>query len=182
MAAHAMHYPRRRRRRWPRRILGMLATLAFLGSGVAIAYMVMPEKEEPAPAPTQQQGAAVKGATQTKPPLTRAQKRARRDAVARLAEEGYEPVRLADWRPKAPLKVLVGRSDADAMRAFFFADGEFIGYDDKTTSNNLRVVKAGGNAVTLAYKLGDGTTAKIRFEYADGTLTPSEPIPARTLR
>jgi hypothetical protein len=99
-----------------------------------------------------------------------------------LTEQGYEPVRLADWRPKAPLKVLVGRSDTDAMRAFFFAGGEFIGYDDKATSNHVRVVKAGGNAVTLAYKLGDGTTAKIRFEYADGTITPSEPVPARSLR
>jgi LppP/LprE lipoprotein len=181
MAAHAMHYPRRRRRRWPRRILGMLATLAFLGSGVAIAYMVLPQEDEPAPAATRD-GTAVKGATETKPALTRAQKRARRDAVARLAEQGYEPVRLADWRPKAPLKVLIGISDTEAMRAFFFADGEFIGYDDKATSNHVRVVKAGGNAVTLAYKLGDGTTAKIRFEYADGTLTPSEPVPARSLR
>jgi LppP/LprE lipoprotein len=177
-----MHYPRRRRRRWPRRILGVLATLAFLGSGAAIAYMVMPQEEEPATAPARQEAAAVKGATEAKPALTRAQKRARRDAVARLAQEGYEPVRLADWRPKAPLKVLIGRSDTDAMRAFFFAGGEFIGYDDKTTSNHLRVVKAGGNAVTLAYKLGDGTTAKIRFEYAAGTLTPSEPVPARALR
>jgi hypothetical protein len=180
MAAHAMHYPRRRRR-WPRRILGVLATLAFLGSGAAIAYMVMPQEEEPAAAPTRPD-AAVKGATESKPTLTRAQKRARHAAVARMAEEGYEPVRLTDWRPKAPLKVLVGRSDTDAMRAFFFADGEFVGYDDKTTSNNLRVVKARGNAVTLAYKLSDGTTAKIRFEYAGGTLTPSEPVPARTLR
>jgi LppP/LprE lipoprotein len=183
MAAHAMHYPRRQRRRWPRRILGVLATLAFLGSGAAIAYMVIPQEEEPAAAaPAQEQGAAVKGATDTKAALTPKQKRARRDAVAVLAEQGYEPVRLTDWRPKAQLKVLVGISDTEAMRAFFFADGEFIGYDDKTTSNRVRVVKAGGNAVTLAYKLGDGTTAKIRFEYADGTLTPSEPVPARTLR
>jgi hypothetical protein len=180
MAAHAMHYPRRRRR-WPRRILGVLATLAFLGSGVAIAYMVMPQEDEPAPAPVQQ-GAAVKGATKTQPTLTKAQKRQRRAAVATLGEEGYEPVRLSDWRPKAALQVLVGKSDTEAMRAFFFADGEFIGYDDKATSNSVRVVKAGRNAVTLAYKLNDDTTVKIRFEYADGTLTPSEPVPARVLR
>lgn len=162
-------------------MLGILATLAFLGSGVAIAYMVMPQEDDPAPAPAQQ-GAAVKSTTKGAPALTKAQKRARRDAVAKLSAEGYEPIRLADWRPKAPLKVLVGRNDTDAMRAFFFAGGEFIGYDDATTSNHVRVVKAGGNAVTLAYKLSDGTTAKIRFEYADGTLTPSEPVPARTLR
>jgi LppP/LprE lipoprotein len=180
MAAHAMHYPRRRRR-WPQRILGFLATVAFLGSGVAIALMVMPEKEQAAPATTPN-SAAVKGGTKAKPPLTRAQKRARHDAVAKLSEEGYEPVRLADWRPKAPLKVLVGRSDTDAMRAFFFAGGEFIGYDDPSTSSRLRVVKAGGNAVTLAYKLTDGSTTKVRFEYSDGTLTPTAAVPASSLR
>ena len=175
-----MHYPRRRRR-WPRRILGVFATLAFLGSGVAIAYMVMPQEEEPAAA-TAPKGAAVKGATKTQPVLTKKQLRVRRAAVAKLGEEGYEPVRLTDWRPKAALQVLVGRSDTEAMRAFFFSGGEFVGYDDKATSNSVRVVKAGGDAVTLAYKLSDGTTVKIRFEYADGTLTPSEPVPARVLR
>jgi hypothetical protein len=84
--------------------------------------------------------------------------------VAVLAEQGYEPVRLTDWRPKAQLKVLVGISDTEAMRAFFFADGAFIGYDATSTSNKVRVVKANGDGVTLAYKLNDGTTSKVRFE------------------
>jgi hypothetical protein len=179
MAAHAMHAPRRRR--WPQRILGFLATVALLGSGAAIAWMVMPKEEEATPPPAQK-GSAVKGAAQSKPPLTKAQKRARRDAVARLAGEGYEPVRLADWRPRAQLKVLVGRSDTEAMRAFFFAEGEFIGYDDPTSSSNLRVSKAAGNSVTLLYKLNDGTSQKVRFEYADGTLTPSAAVPPLSLR
>ena len=90
-------------------MLGILATLAFLGSGVAIAYMVMPQEDHPAPAPAQQ-GAAVKGTTKSAPALTKAQKRARRDAVAKLSEAGYEPIRLADWRPKAPLKSIQGPS------------------------------------------------------------------------
>jgi hypothetical protein len=181
MAAHAMHYPPRRRR-WPQRILGFLATVAFLGSGVAIALMVMPEKEQATPAP-QTGGAAIKGASQTKkPPLTKAQKRARRDAVAKMTEEGYDPVRLADWKPKAALKVLVGRSDTEAMRAYFFAGGEFIGYDDPATSGHLRVVKSGGDAATLAYKLTDGTIEKVKFEYADGALTPTGPVPYSSLR
>jgi hypothetical protein len=176
-----MHYPRRRRR-WPQRILGFLATVAFLGSGVAIALMVMPEKEQAAP-PPQTGGAAVKGASAThKPSLTKAQKRARRDAVAKMTEEGYDPVKLIDWRPRAALKVLVGRSDTEAMRAYFFADGEFVGYDDPATSNHLRVVKSSGNGVTLAYKLTDGTTEKVRFEYTDGTLAPTGPVPYASLR
>jgi hypothetical protein len=181
MAAHAMHYPRRRRR-WPKRILGFLATVAFLGSGVAIAMMVMPEKEQPAAAP-KAHGAAVKGTGAVhKPQLTKAQKRARRAAVAKMTEEGYDPVRLSDWKPRAPLKVLVGRSDTEAMRAYFFAGGAFVGYDDPATSGHLRVVKSGGNAVTLAYKLTDGTTEKVRFEYADGALTPTGPVPLSSLR
>jgi hypothetical protein len=159
-----------------------LATVAFLGSGVAIAMMVMPEKDQAAPAP-EARGAAVKGASATKkPPLTKAQRRARSAAVAKLTEEGYDPVKLTDWKPRAPLKVLVGRSDTEAMRAYFFADGEFIGYDDPATSGHLRVVKSGGNAVTLAYKLTDGTTEKVRFEYADGAVTPTGPVPYSSLR
>jgi hypothetical protein len=182
MAAHAMHYHHpRKRRRWPLRIVGFLATVAFLGSGVAIGLMVVPEKDEPAAAPTQD-GAAVKGATTAKPALTPAQKRARRDAVAKMSEEGYEPVRLTDWRPKAPVKVLVGRSDTEAMRAYFFAGGKFIGYDDPATSGNLRVAKQKKNVVTLAYKLTDGSTVKVPFTYADGTLTHEEAVPAQSLR
>ena len=174
-----MHYPRKRR--WPLRLLGFLATVALLGSGAAIAYMVMPEKEE-APAVAAKPGAAVKGETKAKPPLTKAQKRVRGEAISKLTKEGYEPVRLADWRPRAPVKVLVGRSDTDAMRAFFFADREFVGYDDAATSNRLRVVKAGGTSVTLAYKLSDGSTTKVRFEYADGKMTPTTPVPVSSLR
>jgi hypothetical protein len=180
MAAHAMHVPRRRR--WPQRILGFLATVAFLGSGVAIAMMVMPKEEEAATPPPAQDAAAVKGASQSKPALTKAQKRERREAVALLAAEGYEPIRITDWRPRAELKVLVGRSDTDAMRAFFFAGGEFIDYDDPSTSSRLRVAKAGASAVTLSYKLTDGTSQQVRFDYADGVLTPSAAVPARELR
>jgi hypothetical protein len=180
MAAHAIHAPHRRR--WPLRLLGFLATVAFLGSGVAIAMMVMPEQEQAAPPPSTQDGAAVKGTTQSKPALTKAQKRERREAVAKLSEAGYEPVRLSDWRPRAQVQVLVGRSDTEAMRAFFFADGEFIGYDDPVTSSNVRVSKATSTAVTLQYKLNDGTSQKVRFDYSDGTLTPSAAVPAQSLR
>ena len=37
------------------------------------------------------------------------------------------------------------------MRAFFFADGEFVGNDDASTSTNVRVAKARQGAVTLTY-------------------------------
>jgi hypothetical protein len=184
MAAHAMRYPPAppRRRRWPSRILGVLATLAFLGTGVLIASMVMPQPEEetvrgtaPAPAPA---------ATAEKPAgLTAQQKAARRAAVATLTEQGYDPVRLNDWRPGNDLRVLVGRSDTGAMRAFFFVKREFVGNDDASSSSELRVSKVGDEAITLAYGVSTGGSEKVKFEWVDGTLQPTGgTVPPSTVR
>jgi hypothetical protein len=185
MAAHAMRYPPApRRRRWPSRILALLATLAFLGTGVLIADMVMPKPDEeeatvrgttPAPAPSE---------TAEKPAgLTKAQKAARRAAVRTLTEQGYDPVRLADWRPRNDLRVLVGRSDTGAMRAFFFVKREFVGNDDATSSTRLRVSKVGDESVTLAYGVTTGGTEKVKFEWVDGTLQATGgTVPPSTVR
>jgi hypothetical protein len=179
MAAHAVHLPRRRR--WPKRLLALLATAAFLGSGVLIAYMVMPEEDTLAPAPTP--GAAAKKQAAPKPTLTKAQKNARHAAVAKLSAEGYEPVRLADWRAGPKLKVLVGTTDSGAMRAFFFSGATFIGYDDPATSTNLRVAKSTKASVTLAYKLSTGGAEKVKFELQDGkAVATGGTIPPSSIR
>lgn len=178
-----MRYPQaRRRRRWPSRILGVLATAAFLGTGVAIALMVMPEPEQeaavrgPAPAPATTPDAP-------KPELTRGQRAARRAAVRTLAAQGYEPVRLSDWRPANDLRVLVGRSDTGAMRAFFFVRREFVGNDDASSSSKLRVAKVGDESVTLAYGVSTGGPEKVRFQWLDGRLQPTGgTVPPSTVR
>jgi LppP/LprE lipoprotein len=181
MAAHAMRFPpARRRRRWPLRMLGFLATVALLGCGAAIALMVMPARDHDAAA-TASPAPKTKAAHKA-PGLTKAQKRARRNAVGLLAEEGYEPARLADWRPKAALKVLVGRDDQGAMRAFFFADGNFIGHDDAATSNDIRLAKAAKDAITLSYGVSTGGREKVRFQLADGNVEPETAIPPSTVR
>ena len=178
MAAHAVHLPRRRR--WPKRLLALIATLAFLGSGVLIAYWVMPEKEAPVTTPSPP---AVKKQAATKPALTKAQKQARHAAVAKLSAEGYEPVRLADWRAGPKLKVLIGDTDAGAMRAFFFSGAKFIGHDDPATSSSVRVVKNGKNFVTLAYKVTTGGADKVRFQLQDGKpVVTGGTIPAASVR
>jgi LppP/LprE lipoprotein len=159
---------------------GVLGTVALLGSGAAIAYMVMPQEDAPAPLP--KAGAAAKGPKKTQPALTKAQKRARHDAVAKLAAEGYEPAVLADWRPGAPLKVLVGRSDSGAMRAFFFSGKKFVGYDDPATSNHVRVASARRNSVTLVYRLSTGSPEKVRFTWENGALQTSAPVPPSSVR
>jgi hypothetical protein len=178
-----MRYPPApRRRRWPSRVLGVLATAAFLGTGVAIALMVMPEQEEeapvrstPAPAPAPAKAA--------KPALSKRQLAARRAAVRTLVEQGYEPVRLADWRPRNQLRVLVGESDTGAMRAFFFVGREFVGNDDASSSSRLRVSNVGDEAITLAYGITTGGSEKVRFEWVDGTLEATGgTIPPSTLR
>jgi LppP/LprE lipoprotein len=161
-------------------MLGFLATAALLGSGAAIAYMVMPDRDHGAAAtapPAAKPKPAPKAAG-----LTKTQKRARHEAVGVLAEEGYAPTRLADWRPKAALKVLVGRDDQGAMRAFFFADGKFLGHDDSATSNDIRVAKAAKDAVTLSYGLSTGGREKISFQLADGDVAAQSPVPPSTIR
>jgi hypothetical protein len=190
MAAHAMRYPPApRRRRWPARILGVLATAVLLGTGVAIALMVMPAPEEqavsPAPPP-----AAADVATE-KPGLTAKQRAARKAAVATLTEQGFKPVRLADWHPEHQLRVLVGRDEAGAERAFFFVNRRFVGNDDAVASASLRVATTREHAVTLSYRLFEaddeaccpkGERVKVAFRWEDGGLAPASTVPPATER
>jgi hypothetical protein len=186
MAAHVVrvspaHNPSYRRRRWPMRLLGLLATLAFLGSGAAIAKMVVGDRDHGAAAKAPST-AAVKAEHKSKPALTKAQKRTRHEAVAALAADGYEPARLADWRPKAELQVLVARNEQGAMRAYFFSGGDFLGHDDETTSNSIRVVKQGKGSVTLSYGVNTGGREKVTFQLQDDAVEPASPIPPLSLR
>jgi hypothetical protein len=179
MAAHAIRVPRRRR--WPARMLGLLATAALLGSGAAIAMMVIPEPETavvpPAPATTPAPAAKNKPGG-----LTAAQKQARHEAALVMREQGYEPVRLADWKPAHELRVLVGEADTGALRAFFFVRREFVGNDDPSSSGKLRVASVGPRGVTLAYGISTGGNQKVRFEWRDGELQPTVPVPPVSLR
>jgi hypothetical protein len=178
MAAHAIRVPHRRR--WPLRLLGLLATAALLGSGAAIAVMVIPEREVAAvPAAPAATPAPV---AKKKHGLTAAQKQARHEAAVTLREQGYEPVRLADWKPAHELRVMVGRADTGALRAFFFLRREFVGNDDPSSSGKLRVASVGARGITLAYGLETGGTEKVRFEWRDGELQPNAPVPPVTLR
>jgi len=163
------------------RILGVLATAALLGTGVLIADMVIPKPEEAAaPAATP----AADG--QAKAGLTKAQRAARRSAVATLTEQGYEPVRVADWHPEDTLRVLIGLDDSGAERAFFFVKRKFVGNDDAAASASVRVASTSENGVTLTYRLyrpndepccPKGERVRVDFRWQDGTLTPAAAVP-----
>jgi hypothetical protein len=187
-----------RRRRWPARVAGLLGTSALLGTGVAIALMVMPRSDEEAVVPAAPAATPAAGERAHKrprtPKLTPAQRRARRAAVATLTREGYEPVTLEDYRPRSELRVLIGRpatDDRGPRRAFFFAGREFVGYDSEFPSSRLRVVRAGERAVTLAYGIyeaGDrrccpgGGLVRVRFRWDGAALAPSTALPDPLVR
>ena len=195
---------RRRHGRALRRAAGLLGTFALLGVAAAIALMVAPggslvpvsimpfEVGEPAAASDEDERAAARQARAVRRAQRRrarerdarrrrarvraAQRRARGRAVAQLRTEGFTPVRLADYRASARLRVLIGRSGA-TQRAFFFAGSRAVGTDGPVPSTRLRVARQRGSTVTLAYGLAAGGTAQVRFRLADGRLTPLDPIP-----
>jgi hypothetical protein len=187
MAAHVVkvspaHNPSFRRRRWPLRLLGLLATVAFLGSGAAIATMVIPDSNTRAAAEAPTRPHKAKAAHKGHPALTKAQKRQRAAALGALRSDGYQPARLADWRPKAGLQVLIGRNEQGAMRAYFFIRGKFIAHDDAATSNNIRVAKQGQDSVTLSYRLSTGGRQSVTFQLQDGAVEPTTPVPPLSVR
>jgi hypothetical protein len=164
-------------------MLGFLATVALLGSGAAIAYMVVPGlREDDGAAAKAPPAAKPKPAVKGAPALTKAQKRARREAVAVLSRQGYEPAVLSDWRPRVPFKVLLGRDEQGAMRAFFFSGAKYLGHDDSATSNDIRVVKGEKGAVTLSYRVSTGGRTKVAFRLQDGAVTHTDPVPPSTIR
>ncbi|RKQ87294.1 LppP/LprE lipoprotein [Solirubrobacter pauli] len=186
--------------RWTRRVVGLVATVAFLGVGFAIYDMVRPEGADPV-------GAAVSQATPTatakakktaskakkkttKPkPLTKAEKRAREQAVERIREEGDTTLRPEDYDPRARLRVLIGRPVGDSTggyTAYFFTRDGFLGKDAQFRSTELKVAKQGKATITLrygVYKEGDkpgnpSGTKRVRFRLDGTAMTALDTVPA----
>jgi hypothetical protein len=196
----AARRPRRRppaRVRWPRRIAGVLATAALLGVAVEMGLMIAPSRDAgeravgPAPAatPAAKKKHHAKPAKPHKPKLTKAQLKARDDAVGALRTQGYVAVRPKDYDPRHELRVLVGYRSGDPLgprRAFFFVKGRFVAYDTATPSASLKVAKSGKRSVTLAYGLfapGDKACCpsagrqQVKFVYRGGAVTPLGTLP-----
>src|SRR3954465_3118404 len=157
--------PRRKGNRWARRIMGLIATIAFIGVGVAIAQMVMPDRDG-----TEANAAVAPTATATATPAkkhksakkkkakprgpTKAQRLARANAVTVVRSKGYTTLKQSDYDPKATFRVLIGRPVGDSAggnRAFFFMKDTFLGNDATNPSTKLTVAKAGKLTVTLSY-------------------------------
>jgi hypothetical protein len=204
------HYVAPRPRKPPRgriakgfaRLVGLLATLVLLAVGVAVVLMVTRENESGPPERFAAANPTPKPSKKAKTParpagrkLTPAQRASRDAAVKQLRGQGYEPVALADYKPRQSLRVLIGRPKASSgirgRRAFFFDRGDYLGTDAASPSLRVRVLRQRGSRITLAYKLfspGDkpakptGGSANVRFTMADGRLVPEDAIPPAASR
>jgi LppP/LprE lipoprotein len=196
--------PRRKSHRWARRIAGLLATIAFIGVGVAIAQMVVPDGDDteasaaaltPTPTATpakKEKKAKKKKATKPKGP-TKAQRQALKDAVAVVRSKGYTTLKQSDYDPKATFRVLIGRPVGDSAggnRAFFFMKDQFLGNDALGPSTKLTVARTGKLTVTLSYGVYEpGDTAgspsahkKVRFRLEGTRIHALDTIPLDSAR
>lgn len=195
--------PRRKSSRWARRIAGLIATIAFIGVGVAIAQMVLPDRKgtqanaavAPTATPTatpKKHKAAKKRKAKPKGP-TKAQRQALADAVAVLREKGYTTLKQSDYDPTATFRVLIGRPVGDSAggyRAFFFTKDAFLGNDALNPSTKLSVAKRGNSTITLSYGVyasGDPAGApsarkKVRFRLEGTSIHALDTIPLDNAR
>ena len=177
-------------------MIGLVATLALLGVGVAVLLTVTrdnggkSEQETFAPTPKPTATPGRKPTRPRRPRLTAAQRASRDAAVAQMRTQGFEPVAISTYKPRQSLRVLIGRPKASTgvrgRRAFFFLREQYIGTDSASPSARLRVAKQDGSKITLAYTRfaagdkpccpSDGTV-KVRFSMSDGRLQPLDPIP-----
>jgi hypothetical protein len=182
--------------RWSRRVIGVLATAAFIGVGVVSAQMIIPDKTAISAAPAATQTPAPKNkkakkSCKAKPKhhgLTKAQRTARTAALAEVRHQGYTARKLSDYDVHASLRVLIARPVGDAAggyRAFFFGRSGYLGKDSFTASSELRLSKQGKSSVTLTYgvyKLGDSAghpsgSQRVTFKLIGTAVTPQEAIP-----
>jgi hypothetical protein len=186
--------------RWARRIAGVLATGALIGVGVVSYDMIAPDgggavvapTVTATPTPKAKKTPHKKKASKPKG-LTKAQKRARREAVATVRAQGFTTLKDSDYNPKATLRVLIGRPVGDAgggHTAFFFTKDGLVGKDAQSPSTELEVAKRGKVTITLrygVYEAGDSPgrpsgTKKVRFKLTDGALAPLDTVPTQEQR
>jgi hypothetical protein len=188
-----VRHPRSPAARWARRVLGILGTATVLAVGAVIASMVLSGDDDqvvtPAPAATGKPKQNADKAEKSKPRLTQRQRNERRRAVDQVRRAGYKPVKLADYRPRQVLRVLIGEpvgTTPPGLQAFFFVRDEYIGQDATSPSLKLRVGRQLKREITLVYTLyedGDreccpqGGDTRVHFLWTGDVLDPREEIP-----
>jgi LppP/LprE lipoprotein len=183
--------PRGAASRWTRRIIGLLATVAFLGVGVASYEMIAPDHRAAsgaalAPVPTATPAAKHHKRKPRHHGLTKAQKAARSAAVAEVRRQGYTALKASDYDPRATLRVLIARPVGDASGgsfAFFFDRGSYIGRDSFSPSASVKVAGQTPNSVVLSYRTCCPVKhTHVRFKVQSGQVHALQLIPPSYLR
>jgi LppP/LprE lipoprotein len=100
------------------------------------------------------------------------------------------------WKRSARLNVILGRVGpvfADGDRAYFFANGAFVGNDVDDSSVGVRAVRVSSTEIDLVYRLYDGSdpaagccltgkTTRVRFQLTGMTVTALDPVPPASFR
>ena len=107
-----------------------------------------------------------------------------------MSSRGFNPTDTSAYDPNASLAVIVGvkkgSGDGTAQRAFFFADGRFIGTDTSDDSSGIRIGFARPPVIGLTYALYNSNDpqccpsagkATIPYRWDGARLTPEVPIP-----
>ena len=157
--------PRRKASRWARRIAGLLATAAFIGVGVAIALMVLPDTATTTSAiarrPDGDAGQAEgqeEGRPRRRRPSRRGrprpQREARKAAVADVRKQGFTTLKLQRLRPEGDAAGAVGRPVGDAAggnRRLLLHQGRVPRQRRARPEREAEVAKTGKTTVTLSY-------------------------------
>ena len=112
-------------------------------------------------------------------------------AIARVDEEGYEPVETDHYDANATLRVIVGirkgSVDGKDQRAFFFAGSKYLGTDTSEPSGSIHVEFTSDTTVALSYALFapedplccPSSRKTVRYRWDGQQLNPLDAIPAR---
>lgn len=114
----------------------------------------------------------------------------RRQAVAALADEGYDALEPKAYRSGELLNVLIGLNSESptgtSQQAFFFVNGEYIGTDTAQPSAGIDIAYQDGDEVALSYRLYNASDAQccptagsetVRYRWTGDELKPLDPIP-----
>jgi LppP/LprE lipoprotein len=106
-----------------------------------------------------------------------------------VRSRGYLPA-TGSYDPGASVTALIGvkkgSADGTAQRAFFFADGRFIGTDTADDSAGIRLAHSRPPVIALSYELFEpndaqccptGGVATVRYRWDGQRLAPLDPIP-----
>lgn len=112
-------------------------------------------------------------------------------AEAVVRAKGYRPYSNLGWGSPNTLKVILGTVsisvDGYSNRAFFFANGQYVGTDTSNDSAGIVALWSTGDTLALSYQLYNpadpmccptANAATVRYHWNGSTLAPLDHVPS----